>query len=168
MSENTKQIVLNPIGTAKSDESKMEFSIEIKEKYRKGLKELKHYSHVIVMFWADRNDNEEARSNLVDEELPFFYGKDAPAMGVFASRSEFRPNPVLISPSKILGVNEEKGVISLAYLDAMDNSPVIDLKPYIPMSDRVMSAKYPSYLQHWPDSNEKAMEWWQRQMEGME
>lgn len=159
-----KPILLNPIGMAKVNEEKMNYSITIKKKYRPALKELDQYSHVIVIFWADRHDNDEARSALVAEELPFFYGDRAPPMGVFATRSEFRPNPVLISPAQILSIDHSKGILKLAYLDTLDNTPIIDLKPYIPMSDRVMSATYPPYLQHWPDTNEKAAEWWQKLM----
>ena len=164
MTNNKKQIMLNSIGVAKVNEQRMEYQIIIKEKYRKGLKELNQYSHVIVLFWADKNDNQEARNNLMAEELPFFYGKETPPMGVFATRSEFRPNPVLVSPTKIIDMEIEKGIIKVSYLDALNNSPIVDLKPYIPMSDRLMSAEYPPYLQHWPNSNEKAMEWWAEQM----
>ena len=168
MTEKEKQIILKPIGIVHANEEKMEFSIEIKKEYRDGLKELEHYTHVNVLFWAHKNDTKKARSNLVAEDLPFFYGEDAPSMGVFATRSQFRPNPILISPTQILNLDKKKGIIKVAYLDAFDKTPVVDLKPYIGMSDRVMSAEYPSYLQHWPDTNEKAAQWYAELMQNAE
>lgn len=165
--KTSSDLILKPIGFVRANEEKMEFSIEIDEEYRNGLKELDQYTHAIVVFWASENDTPEARGTLVSKELPFFYGEDAPEMGVFATRSEFRPNPVLLSPTKILHVDKAKGIVRVAYMDAFDGTPVIDLKPYVPMSDRVMSAGYPSYLKHWPGSNEEAMEWWARQVQAM-
>ena len=50
------------------------------------------------------------------------------------------------------------GTVDLAYIDAYDGTPVLDIKPYLPMSDRVMSAEYPDWLQGFPDSMEEAAE----------
>ena len=168
MTNKQKSMELKPIGVIHANEEKMEFSIEVKEEYRAGLKELEKYSHVHVIFWGNQTDTEEARKTLIAEDLPFFYGKDAPAMGVFANRSQFRPNPILMSPTKILDVDHEKGLVIVSYLDAFDQTPLLDLKPYIAMSDRILTAEYPPYLKHWPDCNEKAMEWWAQQMEQQE
>ena len=59
-------------------------------------------------------------------------------MGVFATRSPFRPNPLGLSCVKILGIEQtanEGTVIHVAGADLMDGTPIFDIKPYIPYSD---------------------------------
>jgi hypothetical protein len=59
-------------------------------------------------------------------------------MGVFATRSPFRPNHMGLSSVKILGIErtEEYGtVIRVAGADLMDGTPIFDIKPYIPYCD---------------------------------
>ena len=59
-------------------------------------------------------------------------------MGVFATRSPFRPNPVGLSCVRLEGVGEEPGlglVLYVAGLDMTDGSPVYDIKPYLPLTD---------------------------------
>lgn len=63
-------------------------------------------------------------------------------IGVFASRSNFRPNPVGLSVVRLLSVTEEKGkiLIHVKGLDILDGTPVLDIKPYIPYVDAVEGA----------------------------
>ncbi len=59
-------------------------------------------------------------------------------LGVFATRSPFRPNSIGLSSVKILGLEETKEygtVIHVAGADLMDGTPILDIKPYIPYSD---------------------------------
>lgn len=59
-------------------------------------------------------------------------------MGVFATRSPFRPNPIALSCVRLLGVEEtpEEGtVLRVAGADLMDGTPIYDIKPYIPYAD---------------------------------
>ena len=59
-------------------------------------------------------------------------------MGVFATRSPFRPNPIGLSCVKILGIEQtaQQGtVIHVAGADLMDGTPIFDIKPYVPYSD---------------------------------
>ena len=59
-------------------------------------------------------------------------------MGVFATRSPFRPNALGLSSVKILGLAQTKefgAVIHVAGADLMDGTPILDIKPYIPYSD---------------------------------
>jgi tRNA (Thr-GGU) A37 N-methylase len=63
--------------------------------------------------------------------------------GIFATRAEYRPNPVAITTCRILAVDEDKGVGEVAGLDARDGSPVVDLKAYFPVCDRVKEATTP-------------------------
>ena len=59
-------------------------------------------------------------------------------MGVFATRSPFRPNPVGLSSVKLEGVQKLPGlgtVLLISGVDLMDGTPILDIKPYIPGSD---------------------------------
>ena len=59
-------------------------------------------------------------------------------VGVFATRSPFRPNPIGLSSVKLLGVRRDPElgtVLDLACADLMDGTPILDIKPYIPFSD---------------------------------
>jgi tRNA-Thr(GGU) m(6)t(6)A37 methyltransferase TsaA len=63
-------------------------------------------------------------------------------IGVFASRSTFRPNPIGMSAVELLKINDDKGKVSLLLrgCDLVDKTPIIDIKPYIPYSDRISEA----------------------------
>lgn len=59
-------------------------------------------------------------------------------VGVFATRSPFRPNPIGLSSVKLLGVRRDPElgpVLDLACADLMDGTPILDIKPYIPFFD---------------------------------
>lgn len=59
-------------------------------------------------------------------------------LGVFATRSPFRPNSIALSCVKIIGIEETKeygAVIHVAGADLMDGTPIFDIKPYIPYAD---------------------------------
>jgi hypothetical protein len=65
-----------------------------------------------------------------------------PEKGVFAIRSPSRPNPVSLTVVKLRGVKEGR-IFKVSFLDLIDGTPVIDLKPYQPGTDSVFSAKNP-------------------------
>ena len=59
-------------------------------------------------------------------------------MGVFATRSPFRPNPIGLSCVKLLKVEQDEAlgpVLTVAGADLMDGTPIYDIKPYIPYAD---------------------------------
>jgi len=148
-----KTFELKPIGVIEVDESQGRFRIQINKPYRPALMGLGSCTHAIVFWWADKHDNPEDRANNLVVDLPYSPGLQS---GVFANRSQARPNPIAITTSYLLNVDEETGIIDLAYIDAFDGTPVVDIKPYLPMSDRVLSAEYPDWLEGMPDSMEEA------------
>jgi tRNA-Thr(GGU) m(6)t(6)A37 methyltransferase TsaA len=121
--------------------------LEITESYRSALKQLDHFSHVMVFWWAHKHDNDKSR-NTLQCEPPYAKGK---ITGVFATRAEYRPNPIAITTCKILSVNETKGNIEVADIDAYDGTPIVDLKAYFPVCDRVKTVYIPEWLSDWPD-----------------
>ena len=67
-----------------------------------------------------------------------------PLMGVLSTRSQIRPNPLLISPVPLL---EVKGnVLRVRGLDAVDGTPVLDVKPYLPHYDSIPDARVPDWV----------------------
>ena len=63
-------------------------------------------------------------------------------LGVFATRSPFRPNPIGLSAVKLDGIAVRQGqvMLHLAGVDLLDGTPVLDIKPYLPYADRIMEA----------------------------
>ena len=76
------------------------------------------------------------------------------ALGVFATCSPERPNPIALSTAEVISVDERAGVIELTWLDALPGSAVLDVKPYIPGVDRVERALTPAWCAHWQQSLE--------------
>ncbi|MBN1888746.1 MAG: excinuclease ABC subunit UvrA [Thermoflexales bacterium] len=114
------------------------------------LKQLEHFDHVRVLCWFHRFQDERFRK--CTQNTPPY--ENAPVTGVFASRSPVRPNPIGLSTAKIISVDHAEGLVELGGLDAYDGTPVLDLKAYIPASDRVKNFYVPKWIAHWP-------EWWQ-------
>jgi len=65
-------------------------------------------------------------------------------IGVFATRSPFRPNPVGLSPVRLEGIRFEgdRVLLDISGADLLDQTPVFDIKPYLPYSDRIDSATF--------------------------
>lgn len=147
--ELTKQenpIKISPIGYVRKDG--MKTSLEIIDKYIPGLKELNNFSHVIVLWWANMIDNSEHR-NVLQVYPPYSLDR---LTGIFATRAEYRPNPISITTCKIEDLNEKDGILHVSNLDACDGTPIIDLKAYFPSFDRVEKPETPRWLSFlWPD-----------------
>lgn len=136
---------LAPIGVVKRSDRAV--TLEILEPYRPGLLQLDRFSHVLVLWWASLHDNPDGRTKLVTE-LPYAPGVQA---GVFACRAEYRPNPIAVTVCKLLGLYHEQGTVAIVDIDAYDGSPVLDLKPYIPVADRLEKVEVPEWYDGWPD-----------------
>jgi effector-binding domain-containing protein len=100
-----------------------------------------------ALWWADRHDNEKSRS-IMQTEPPYAEGK---LTGVFACRAEYRPNPIAMTVCKLLAVDEAQGTVRVADIDAYDGTPVVDLKAYFPVCERVKEAHIPEWLSDWPE-----------------
>ena len=101
--------------------------VEIFAKYSEALRGLDGFSHVIIIYWFDKNDVPEKRSIL---QVHPRGNKINPLTGVFACRAPVRPNLIALSICRNLSVNGN--IISVDKIDAFDGSPVLDIKPYMP------------------------------------
>ncbi|MDY6853982.1 MAG: tRNA (N6-threonylcarbamoyladenosine(37)-N6)-methyltransferase TrmO [Thermodesulfobacteriota bacterium] len=133
-----------PIGIIKK-EGKTVY-IEIPQKYKDALRGLDQFSHIIVSSWFHKNDTRGKRSVLQVHPK----GNMAnPLTGVFATRSPARPNLIAISVCKILGV--EGNIVHIDKTDALNGTPVIDIKPYIPRIDAISDARIPKWMESFAD-----------------
>jgi len=106
--------------------SETECRIILDERYEEGLSKLELFSYIIVLFHLDRVSGDIP----VKVKPPWCGGAE---VGVFASRSPHRPNPVGLTIARILGI--EGCRIRTSKIDAYDGTPLIDIKPYFEGSD---------------------------------
>lgn len=133
--------------------SETEAFIRLDKEYIPALTGLEGFGYVQVLWWFDGCDNEGSRSKL-REISPY---KNAPGfLGTFATRSPERPNPIALTAAYVTYIDYENGIIGLSYIDALDGSPVLDIKPYTPSLDRVEEPVVPEWCREWPRSVEQS------------
>jgi len=98
------------------------------------------FSHLLVLYWAHRIPP-ESRSLLKGHPMG---RKDLPLLGIFALRSPARPNPICLAMVQLL--ERKANVLKVAGLDAVDGSPLLDIKPYIPEYDSCGEVKVPDWV----------------------
>jgi len=147
---------VNPVGKINVNDEGM--FIEVDNKYLPAMQALDGFSHLNIIWWFSDYDNEDMRDIL---ESPKPYKKSPEVMGIFATRSPIRPNPIALSAVQVISIDHEKGMIQIAYIDANDGTPVLDIKPYTPSLDKVETPGVPEWCCHWPKSLEQseAFDW---------
>lgn len=136
---------IQTIGTIRVTEDDM--YLEVLPEYKKAMTGLDGFSHLQVIWWFDGCDNKEARQKLVEKQ-PYVGAPEE--LGTFATRSPERPNPIAISTAMVTYLDKENGRIGLAYIDARDGSPLLDIKPYTPSLDRIKNVSVPDWCSSWP------------------
>ncbi len=101
---------------------------------------IEDFSHILVLYWS--HFISKADRSLI--KVHPMGRKDLPQVGIFATCSPVRPNPICVSAVPLL---ERKGnVVKVRGLDAIDGSPVVDIKPYVPSYYAVNEAKVSNWL----------------------
>ena len=138
--ENETFLKLRPVGVVQRQGKSVK--LRIYDRYRDALKGLDGFSHAIVLYWFDRNDTPEKRNIL---QVHPHGNKKNPLTGVFACCAPVRPNLIALSLCKILAIRGE--VLSIDKIDALDGSPILDIKPYIPSIDcETKGVRIPDWL----------------------
>jgi len=145
------KLTLKPIGKIVNQQEGMYIALD--KSYLPALEGLDGFGYVQVLWWFSESDNEISRGKLT-EKSPYTHGPEV--LGTFATRSPERPNPLALSCAQITYMDRDNAIIGLAYIDADNNSPVLDIKPYIPSLDRVESPVVPQWCSHWPRSCEES------------
>jgi tRNA-Thr(GGU) m(6)t(6)A37 methyltransferase TsaA len=136
-------IALNPIGFVRTDFTgeelrnrpieELEADIEILEEYADGLELIDGFSHLLVFFYMHNITAENRKKLKVKPRIVTKYGlslEEVPLVGVFCLDSPNRPNPIGLSAVRLLW---RKGrMLHVKGLDALDQTPVLDIKPYSP------------------------------------
>jgi len=97
----------------------------ILEEWQDLLDGIEEFSHALVLFWPHLLDPGRRTLHKVHPQGR----KEMPLTGIFATRSPARPNPILISVVRIL--ERRNNVLEVVGLEAVDGSPIIDIKPHI-------------------------------------
>ena len=113
--------------------------IHLRDSLASGLQGLEQFSHLIVVFFMHQSTF-DLETYLVRRARG---RSDMPLVGVFAQRARHRPNPIGITAVEILEVRDN--VVKVRGLDAIDGTPVLDLKPYLPAFDCRPEAKFPDW-----------------------
>jgi tRNA-Thr(GGU) m(6)t(6)A37 methyltransferase TsaA len=95
-------------------------SVEIKHEYVNGLKDIDGFSHIILIYHF------HVSKGYLLEIIPFL---DDHPKGVFATRAPKRPNPIGLSIVKLIKV--EDNILHIEDVDILDNTPLLDIKPYV-------------------------------------
>ena len=142
------RVELNSIGTIKNDvtdQKDIKWGADVSEiiinsELQSGLVGLSDFSHLIVVYYLDKACfNSEL--HLVRKPQ----GRDdMPMVGIFSQRAKDRPNPIGITAVEIVSIYGN--VITVRGLDAIDDTPVLDIKPYYPMYDCRNNAIIPEWV----------------------
>lgn len=97
-------------------------SLEIFPEFLEAARDIKKGSHLVLLTWLHQGDRSEMETRPRNNP-------NAPLLGVFSTRSPNRPNPIGLHEVEVLSVAH--GVINVAALEALDQTPIIDIKPKI-------------------------------------
>lgn len=140
-----QKIVLHPVGIIKNKVNnfkskgwdKVNSEIILKKKFLPAMEEVEKYSHLVVIFWGHKVKHIQLKRHPQNRE-------DLPLVGVFATRSIFRPNPIGVSIVKLLKINKNR--IKVKGLDALNNTPILDIKPYLSKLDLAEKLRVPYWI----------------------
>ena len=104
--------------------------VEVFEEFRKGLKDLDGFSHIILLYLFHRSQTYKLLTK------PFM---DSELRGVFATRAPNRPNPIGLSVVQLDRI--ENGTLHITNVDILNGTPLLDIKPYVPEFDTYSEIK---------------------------
>ena len=134
-----QRFTIVPVGFIRKKDDKTR--IEIDDRYSDALLGLDGFSHIHVFYWFHKNDSSEKRSVL--QVHPRKDNRN-PLTGVFATHSPMRPNLIAQTLCKILDIDGT--TIEIDEIDALDGSPVIDIKCYIPSTRSFSDLRLPDWV----------------------
>jgi len=117
-----------PIQSTLSDG--VEGTVEIFQPFIEGLKDVEGFSHILLLFFFHQSEGYKL------QVTPFL---DNVLHGVFATRAPRRPNMIGLSVVELVRV--EKNILHIKNVDMIDGTPLIDIKPYVPVFDKIENPK---------------------------
>jgi len=142
-----QDIVIKPIGEVRNN-----INLPLREGWEEVVSELildanleeaieglEQFSHIIVVFWMHKVPPERGTPTKVHPRGR----QDLPLVGLFATRAPYRPNPVGVTIVRLL--ERQGNVLKVKGLDAVNGTPVIDIKPYLPRNG-VIEVTFPQWV----------------------
>ncbi len=114
--------------------------IHLKPEFARGLTGLETFSHVLVLFYMHQS-TWDPEADMVRRPQG---RSDMPMIGIFAQRAKHRPNAIGTTAVQLISV--KNNVVTVKGLDAVDGTPVLDIKPYYPAYDRVDKPIVPEWV----------------------
>src|SRR5512136_1094970 len=109
--------------------------IEVFEEFEEGLQDIEGFSHIVVIYWFHKSRGYHLLVKTPWDDIPH---------GVFTTRSPHRPCPLGLTVVEL--VSRKKNILKVKGLDALDGTPVLDIKPYIHEVDQRSIVK-PGWLE---------------------
>ncbi len=140
-----RNVTLTPIGEVQNEVTdprrrgwaSVVSDLVLEESYADALDGIEDYSHVLVIFWLDRAKAPQSLKEHVQRR------KELPVVGVFARRAPSRPNPIAVTAVRVM--SRKKNILTVKGLDAINGTPILDIKPYTPAFDKVDEARVPEW-----------------------
>jgi tRNA-Thr(GGU) m(6)t(6)A37 methyltransferase TsaA len=98
--------------------------IQVFKEFEEGLQDIEGFSHIIVIYWFHKSQGYHLSVKTPWDDIPH---------GLFTTRSPHRPCPLALTVVEL--VAREKNILKVKGLDAIDGTPLLDIKPYIPKVD---------------------------------
>ena len=142
-----REIIMNPIGYVRNAvQSRKDVSwgedvstIVLNEEYHSGLKGLEDFTHVIILYYLDKAAYQKEKHLQRRPQNR----EDMPLVGIFSQRGKDRPNQIGMTSVRIVSV--DGAALTVKGLDAIDGTPILDIKPYYPVYDK-KDAKVPEWV----------------------
>ena len=142
------EIILKPIGIVRSEVKEhkrggwgeVTSEIVIDEEWTEHLDGIDEFSHIMVVFWMHLSPVGTRPPGKIHPR-----GRaDLPLVGLFATRAPYRPNPIGVSVVKLL--RRHDNVLTVQGLDAIDGTPVLDIKSYMTPVDKPEDIRMPDWV----------------------
>ena len=150
MADELPDMTLKPIGIVRNDIKQSPgpgydwertvSDIVVDSSLSEALDGLEEFSHIIVLYWM----HQIATTGQAPTKVHPRGKQELPLVGLFATRSPNRPNPVGKATVRLL--QRQSNILKVEGLDAIDGTPVIDIKPYIPGYDSAANTKMPQWI----------------------
>ena len=150
MTDDPPTMILKAIGVVRSEVKeqppehrdwwkKVVSEIVVHDRLTEALDGLEEFSHIIVLYWIHLAIAREEPLKIHPRGRA-----ELPLVGFFATRSPNRPNRIGKATVRLL--QREGNILKVEGLDALDGTPVIDIKPYVPGYDSVADARVPQWI----------------------
>lgn len=140
-------IVMQPIGYVKNEVTQRKdtswgedtSTVVLNDEFKTGLTGLEDFSHAIIIFHLDKAKYEKEKHLQRRPQNR----DDMPLVGIFSQRGKDRPNQIGMTSVEIISVTDS--TLTVKGLDAIDGTPILDIKPYYPVYDK-KDAKVPEWV----------------------